>query len=146
MVLKIALFFSFVFVVLSSTAFGKTIVETDWKEISYCVDDGLGLANDGGSRARIRMTRKFDDGTYQVKFLWRDCGDECECWKTEGWADIGSYPTDGLPASVDGGGNWTLQNVPLGKGGSFVASGAGIWDLVLSPFSTVLFVPAGMAS
>lgn len=143
MIVRTIVFFSVVFAAASVGLTAKTIVETDWKELSYC--DGE-FANDGGDRARIRLTRKFDDGTYQVKFIWKLCADPCECWHHGEWGDIASYPTDGLPAFVDNNNHWHLQSVPLGKGGSFVAGSGGTWNFLPSIFLSEIFVPAAIAS
>ena len=147
MVLRLTALFVFLsFGLLGVTVQAATVVETEWKEISQCIDDGLGLADDGLDRERIRLTRRLSDGTIQNKFMWRFCEDECECWHEGEWANVGTFPTDGLPVHVNTSGDWILLGVTVGKGGGFVPGVGSTWDFILDPFSTSIFLPAIIVS
>ena len=146
MVFRMPVLFFVLFIVLSISVEAKTVVSTDWKELEYCVNDGLRLSNTGSDRTRIRITRVYDDGSREVKFMWKLCADECECWHETEWGEVQGPQDSGLPASVDSGGNWLLLGAALGRGGSFVSGTGGVWNFIIDPFSTVIFVPASMAS
>lgn len=112
----------------------KTVKEERWQQTKYCTE--------GDEKDWIILTREYTDGSTATKYMWRDCDETC--WEETPWSD-GSGLVAGVPsypASVDGSGNWTLQSVPVGSGGTFTTgSGETCRGFVPDPVSTVILIP-----
>lgn len=143
--LRLALFLLagllFVLPEVGSIAEAKTVVNTTWEELEIC--EG-GVGSKGGDRARIRLTRWYSDGSYEHKYMWKFCEDECECWHESPWGSVTTAPTGGLPVTVQSNGSWLLLGVTPGRGGTFVAGSGSVWNLVINPTATTIYVPVAI--
>lgn len=132
-----------------SSVSAKTVVDTRWEKLSYCVNDGFGLANDGKEYARMRMEKHYDDGTYEIQFVHSPCDPSDPNygqWCPQGWASVSSVPSGSNTATVNTNGSWTLHNVPIGEGGYFAPTSGAFWDLNILPLSTTIEMPAAMVN
>lgn len=115
----------------------RTIERTVWEQSQWC--------EKGDDNEKYVVTRYYDNGDIEMKWVWRACDEEC--WEETPWGSTTTLPTLEFPVTVDNGGNMTLHQVPLGDGGMFTeGSGPTCRGFVSNPMSTTIFIPASMAN
>lgn len=125
-------------IAVSIDTYARTVVEQSSRYISRC-------ENTTDGKEKIRLIRRYSDGTAEMKEMWRNCYAEGpEVWEESGWNPWYSYQPDpsDMPVQAQPDGAWLIMNVPLSSAGTFTdGSGPNHRGFVHDFLLTTIYIP-----